>query len=179
MKPLWEEEPSQDDLAAAASYLWLCGERLAEPYQIDYDRDLRFRMIRPPANVFTRVIVEVVHIPTGLSARGVSAEGEKAAEAEAFRLLLVKLPTRPPWDGPHLRKAKDILRAARLPLLPRKNPNVRKHLDKWQAEEKTRPVLLRVREGADARPLEIADGYHRVCAAYWVDENSEVRCFTL
>lgn len=79
--------------------------------------------------------------------------------------------------GPLHYKAKDILRAARLPLLPKKNPNVTKHLDKWQAGRKTDPVLLRIREGADARPLEVADGYHRVCAAYWVDENTEVRCF--
>jgi hypothetical protein len=37
------------------------------------------------------------------------------------------------------------------------------------------PVLL-VRGTLGAYPLVIADGYHRVCAAYHTDENAEVPC---
>jgi len=52
-------------------------------------------------------------------------------------------------------KAKDIMRSSRLDLLP---------------------VLL-VRGSLDRGfPLEIADGYHRVCASYHLDENLDVPC---
>jgi hypothetical protein len=38
------------------------------------------------------------------------------------------------------------------------------------------PVLL-VRGDLDSgRPLQIADGYHRVCASYHVDENTDIPC---
>src|SRR6266566_578056 len=46
------------------------------------------------------------------------------------------------------RKAKDILRASQLALLG----------------------------GDDTRPLIVADGYHRVCASYWIDENTDIPC---
>jgi hypothetical protein len=45
------------------------------------------------------------------------------------------------------RKAEDILRASQLPLL-----------------------------GDAAHPLIVADGYHRVCASYWIDENTDIPC---
>lgn len=66
------------------------------------------------------------------------------------------------------KKAKDILRASRLPLLPSDNPHVAKDLKK----DALSPILL-VR-GTDA--LIVADGYHRVCAAYHVDEDTDVPC---
>ena len=25
-------------------------------------------------------------------------------------------------------------------------------------------------------PLTVADGYHRVCASYWIDENTDIPC---
>jgi len=25
-------------------------------------------------------------------------------------------------------------------------------------------------------PLVVADGYHRVCASYWIDENTDIPC---
>ncbi len=28
--------------------------------------------------------------------------------------------------------------------------------------------------GNDDHPLVIADGYHRVCASYWIDENTDI-----
>lgn len=72
------------------------------------------------------------------------------------------------------RKAKDILRAARLSLLPADNPHVRSDLDKISNGKKISPILL-VR-GSAADPLQIADGYHRVCASYLTDENTPIPC---
>lgn len=78
---------------------------------------------------------------------------------------------------PILRKAKDILRASRLPLLEFENPSVQKHLEHWLDDKAANPVLLRIRAADDPRPLEIADGYHRICASYWVGQDAEVRAF--
>lgn len=69
-------------------------------------------------------------------------------------------------------KAKDLLRAARVPCLPRSDPHVATDLQKIVRGKALAPVLL-VRGTLD-RPLVIADGYHRVCAAYHTDENAEV-----
>ena len=74
------------------------------------------------------------------------------------------------------RKAKDIVRAARLPLLPRNNPGVKRHLGKVADGKLLSPVLLVRGDVTADRPLHIADGYHRVCAAYWLDENCPVAC---
>jgi hypothetical protein len=72
------------------------------------------------------------------------------------------------------RKAKDILRAARLVLLPVSNAHVASDLKKIHDDKKLSPILL-VR-GNGTRPLEIADGYHRVCASYLTDENTDIPC---
>ena len=72
------------------------------------------------------------------------------------------------------RKAKDILRAARLKLLPVDNPHVRTDLARIGEGQKLSPILL-VR-GSDSHPLQIADGYHRVCASYLTDENTPIPC---
>lgn len=71
-------------------------------------------------------------------------------------------------------KAKDLLRAAGLPLLPRDNVHVASDLAKIAAGAALSPILL-VRGDLDrGLPLLIADGYHRVCACYLTDENSDV-----
>ncbi len=70
--------------------------------------------------------------------------------------------------------AKDILRAARLVLLPADNPHVRSDLDKIGLGKKLSPILL-VR-GSAADQLQIADGYHRVCASYLTNENTPIPC---
>jgi hypothetical protein len=72
-------------------------------------------------------------------------------------------------------KVKDILRASGLELLPPDNPHVSADLDKVKDGKQLSPVLL-VRGTLGAYPLVIADGYHRVCAAYHTDENAEVPC---
>jgi hypothetical protein len=75
---------------------------------------------------------------------------------------------------PVYRKAKDILRAARLTLLPASNVHVATDLHKISNGKKLSPILL-VR-GDATRALEIADGYHRVCASYITDENTDIPC---
>ncbi len=73
-------------------------------------------------------------------------------------------------------KAKDILRASSLELLPADNQHVAKDLGTVKAGHHLSPVLL-VR-GALSRgfPLQIADGYHRVCASYHLGENNDIPC---
>jgi hypothetical protein len=73
-------------------------------------------------------------------------------------------------------KAKDILRAASLPLLVVDNPHVASDLDKIAANKPLSPVLLVGGDLSTGRPLQIADGYHRVCASYHTDENTDVPC---
>lgn len=75
-----------------------------------------------------------------------------------------------------LRKAKDVLRAARLELLPATNPRVKVDLAKIGAGKKLSPVLLVRGRVLDGVALQIADGYHRVCASYLTDENTPIPC---
>jgi hypothetical protein len=72
------------------------------------------------------------------------------------------------------RKAKDILRASQLALLGQDNKHVAEDLAKVKAGQALSPILL-IR-GSSEHPLIIADGYHRVCASYWVDENTDIPC---
>ena len=72
------------------------------------------------------------------------------------------------------RKAKDILRASQLPLLDEKNKHVASDLLKVSSGQALSPILL-IR-GSDKHPLVVADGYHRVCASYWIDENTDIPC---
>lgn len=72
------------------------------------------------------------------------------------------------------RKAKDLLRASRLPLLPETDAEVAKDLTKVADGERLSPALL-VR-GRGGSPLVVADGYHRICASYHLDENAAIPC---
>jgi hypothetical protein len=75
------------------------------------------------------------------------------------------------------RKAKDLLRASRLPVLPPENFHVAKDLKKVRAGKKLSPVLLvRGRIGEADVPLTVADGYHRICASYHLDEDADIPC---
>jgi hypothetical protein len=67
--------------------------------------------------------------------------------------------------------AKDLLRASHLPLLPADDSEVAADLNKIKMGTKLSPVLL-----VQGDPLWIADGYHRVCVSYHVDEKAEVPC---
>ncbi len=73
-------------------------------------------------------------------------------------------------------EAKDLLRASRLRLLDRDNAHVKGDLDKVKRGEKLSPILLVRGKFMKGRDLVIADGYHRICASYWIDENSPIPC---
>jgi hypothetical protein len=67
--------------------------------------------------------------------------------------------------------AKDLLRASRLPLLPAEDSEVATDLAKVKARERLSPVLL-----VEGIPLWVADGYHRICASYHLDEKAQIPC---
>ncbi len=67
--------------------------------------------------------------------------------------------------------AKDILRAANLAMLSPQDSEVATDLNKVKAGNTLSPVLL-----VQGEPLWVADGYHRICASYHLDEKTEVPC---
>jgi hypothetical protein len=73
-------------------------------------------------------------------------------------------------------QAKDLLRASRLPLLKKSNAHVAGDLAKIRSGELLSPVLLVRGNIRHDFALTVADGYHRICASYWVDENAEIPC---
>lgn len=77
---------------------------------------------------------------------------------------------------PAYQKAKDILRAAALALLPEGNTHVRADLAKIRDGKKISPILLVRGSAVGGYALQIADGYHRVCASYLTDENTDIPC---
>lgn len=76
-------------------------------------------------------------------------------------------------------KAKDILRAAGLPLLGTTNPHVASDLAKIAAGTALSPVLLVRGDLGRGLPMQVADGYHRVCACYYTDENIDIPCIVV
>lgn len=66
---------------------------------------------------------------------------------------------------------KDILRASGLALLSADDSEVAADLNKVKRGEKLSPVLL-----VQGIPLWVADGYHRVCASYHLNEKTMVPC---
>ena len=73
-------------------------------------------------------------------------------------------------------KAKDLLRASDLRLLPPDNFHVAKDLAKIAKGVKLSPVLVVRGDLTRGRPLTIADGYHRICASYHVREDADIPC---
>jgi len=71
-------------------------------------------------------------------------------------------------------KSKDIFRASRLSLLGISNLHVEKDRRKIRKGKPISPLLL-VR-GRDSGRLVIADGYHRLCAVYSIDEDALIPC---
>ncbi len=74
------------------------------------------------------------------------------------------------------KKAKDLLRASRLPLLSRDNPHVIEDLKKIKKGKPMSPVLLVRGDAGKDVPLLVADGYHRICASWYRDENILIAC---
>jgi len=71
-------------------------------------------------------------------------------------------------------KAKDIFRASGLSLLGVSNSHVDKDRKKIQDGRKLSPLLL-VRDTGRGKVI-IADGYHRLCAVYSIDEDAMIPC---
>lgn len=73
-------------------------------------------------------------------------------------------------------QAKDLLRASKLALLAKDNLHVAKDLAKVKSGQFLSPVLLVRGDFLTDRPIVIADGYHRICASYWIDEDAKIPC---
>ncbi|MDE1921476.1 MAG: hypothetical protein KGJ09_08765 [Candidatus Omnitrophica bacterium] len=71
-------------------------------------------------------------------------------------------------------KAKDIFRASGLSLLGVSNSHVIKDKKKILSKQPLSPILLVRNEGC-ARAI-IADGYHRMCAVYYFNEDAVIPC---
>ena len=72
--------------------------------------------------------------------------------------------------------AKDLLRASRLPLLSRDNIHVVADLKKIKKGKALSPVLLVRGDAANGAAMTVADGYHRICASWYKDENIPIAC---
>lgn len=74
------------------------------------------------------------------------------------------------------RKAKDLLRASSLPVLAPDNFHVAQDMKKVTQGKLLSPVLC-VRGMVRLHvPLIVADGYHRICASYHLDEDADIPC---
>ena len=71
-------------------------------------------------------------------------------------------------------KAKDVFRSSGLPLLGISNTYVERNTEKIKSGIKLSPLLL-VRDDRHRR-LIIADGYHRLCSVYLIDEDADIPC---
>ena len=72
--------------------------------------------------------------------------------------------------------AKDLLRASNLPLLSRKEAHVEEDLGRIRKGKELAPVLLIRGDSSKNMPLVIADGYHRICAICYFDEDAPIAC---
>ena len=71
-------------------------------------------------------------------------------------------------------KSKDIFRASSLSLLGISNKRVKRDLKKIEKGISLSPILL-VRDSINGKVV-IADGYHRLCAVYALDEDLMIAC---
>ena len=90
---------------------------------------------------------------------------ERTAKVQVARLK--RAPT-------SLFKAKDIFRASGLSLLGISNSHVEKDRGRIDSGNELSPLLL-IRDALRGRVI-IADGYHRLCAVYSVDEDAVIPC---
>jgi hypothetical protein len=72
--------------------------------------------------------------------------------------------------------AKDLLRASGLPLLPRDEPHVEADLKRIRKGKPLSPVLLVQGDMSRGIALTVADGYHRICAICYYDEDAAISC---
>jgi hypothetical protein len=70
----------------------------------------------------------------------------------------------------------DPLRASRLPPLPSANFHVALDLQKVKTGKPLSPVLLVRGDLASEIRRTVADGYHRLCASHFLDEDGDIPC---
>ena len=92
--------------------------------------------------------------------------------AETAQMAVMRL-----RNGPMVsRRAKDLLRASGLTDLPAENPSVARKLKDLKQGNLLSPVLCLRGNLHDGASLTIADGYHRICASYLLDEAADIPC---
>src|SRR5689334_25432591 len=74
-------------------------------------------------------------------------------------------------------KVTDLLRASQLPLLQVDDALVAHNIEKVHEGKSLAPILLVRGDLLVHAPLVIADGYHRICAAYHLHEDLDIPCF--
>ena len=74
-------------------------------------------------------------------------------------------------------KAKDILRAAQLPPQPQDNAHVMAALKLINNGIPLTPVYLLRGKLKSGTPVVIADGYHRISAAFWTDPSTDCAAY--
>ena len=72
--------------------------------------------------------------------------------------------------------AKDLLRASGLALLSRDEKRVASDLKRIHKGKQLSPVLLVQGAMKMGVPLTVADGYHRICAGCYFDEDAPIAC---
>jgi hypothetical protein len=72
--------------------------------------------------------------------------------------------------------AKDLLRASGLALLSRQESQVAQDLKRIRKGRALSPVLLVQGDAGGGIALTVADGYHRICAAWHHDEDAPIAC---
>jgi hypothetical protein len=91
----------------------------------------------------------------------------KTAQALGARLAKAKV---------EVHTAKNIIRAARIAALPGRNAKVKRDLGKIARGKALPPILLMRGDAARDLPLIVADGMHRLSAAWHHDEAADVAC---
>jgi hypothetical protein len=91
----------------------------------------------------------------------------KIAKALAARLNNAKVEMHP---------AKNLIRASRVTPLPKNNAKVKRDLGKIAKGKALSPILLVRGDAARDLPLIVADGMHRLSAAWLTDEAADVAC---
>ena len=110
--------------------------------------------------------------PTADNANAAANYLKLTGSGKAAKKMAAKLLT----QDPQTYQAKDILRAAGATPSDPANPQVAKYLNLVSLGTPIAPVFLVRGNAAKNQPLQIADGFHRISAAYSLDPTTQVAC---
>jgi hypothetical protein len=102
----------------------------------------------------------------------VPEEHDHRAAAAYLQLLVAVLRGAPVVH----QRAERLLRVSRLPLVDKGTVQVAGDLHKIAHGTPLSPVPLVPGPLVDGTPRQIVDGYHRVCASYFTDGNTDIAC---